>query len=115
MLLPCKVGLLKYQGPPEAIKIPSMRYGDNYMHVISEGVKHAPISLEVFQFEGNRITTKSSGNLLSVISKNAKELNFSKNRIGAIGVQHIAKSLESRDCRIEILELEDNNLGDKLV
>jgi Ran GTPase-activating protein (RanGAP) involved in mRNA processing and transport len=50
--------------------------------------------------------------LLGIIAKKARVLDLSYNSIGKIGSDHICKAVTSRECRIEILELEDNKLGD---
>jgi len=49
--------------------------------------------------------------LLKTISWKAKVLEINANCIGKIGCENIAKSIEIKDCKLEILNLEDNKLG----
>jgi hypothetical protein len=53
-----------------------MKYGDRYINVLKEGIKKTA-NIEVFELSDNRITNETSGLLISVLSKNAKELNLS--------------------------------------
>jgi Ran GTPase-activating protein (RanGAP) involved in mRNA processing and transport len=84
-----------------------MKYGDKYMDVLQEGIKKVQ-GIENFQLANNRITSSISGRLIQSLSKNAKEVNLCKNRIGGIGIDNITSSLINKDCRIEVLDLEDN-------
>ena len=91
-------------------------YGDLYAQVLGEGLKRVP-SVQNFYLQGNRITNVGSGDLLKTISKKAKVLQLSQNNIGRIGCEHISASLNEKEykSRIEILNLEDNKLGDTSV
>lgn len=48
--------------------------------------------------QDNRITEKSSGELLKVIGKNAKEVNLASNSIGIIGCEKLSYSLIDSKC-----------------
>lgn len=66
-----------------------MKYGDRYLDSLQEGIKKVQ-SLEVFNFCDNRMTPRVSGDMI-LASKNAKELNLSRNRIGEVGVLNLMK------------------------
>ncbi|EGR29347.1 leucine rich repeat protein [Ichthyophthirius multifiliis] len=112
-ILPCKIGLIKQKGNEEDLRINSMMYGDLYAKVLSEGLKRLS-SVQNFYLQGNRITNKGSGDLLKTISRKAKILQLQQNSIGRIGCEHIAASLSEKEfkSRIEVLNLENNKLGD---
>ena len=69
-----------------------MKYGDSYISVLKEGVSRNN-KVENFFMKDNRITPRISVDLLQTIQKNARSIILQKNRIGAIGIQHISNFL----------------------
>ncbi|EGR31140.1 leucine rich repeat protein [Ichthyophthirius multifiliis] len=113
-LLPCKLGIIKSKGENTDIKINNMHYGDKYAKVISQGIKQIQ-SITNFTLGKNRISKKGADDLLQIIARKATILDLEGNQISYIGCDHIGRALEARECKIEVLNLEDNKLGDKAI
>ena len=109
--MPSKMGIIKFGGDPNSIKVNNYKYGDKYIRVMSDAIVKLP-NLSVFKLSGNRITEDGAAKLLEQITRNGKVIDVSNNSIGKIGSEHISRCLESRDCWLEELNLENNKLGD---
>lgn len=92
----------------------NFKFGDKYIKAMSEGIKKLP-NVSVFRLAGNRITENGANTLLEQITKHGKIIDVQNNSIGKLGSEHIAKCLNSNDCWLEELNLEDNKLGDSSV
>ncbi|KAL4456118.1 hypothetical protein ABPG74_014079 [Tetrahymena malaccensis] len=110
-VIPSKLGLIKQSGEEDILKLSHMQYGDQYASVLSQGLKKVA-NIKKFHLQDNRISEKSAAELVSIISKNAKEVNLANNNIGKIGCENLSRSLQEPKCQLEVLNLEDNKLGD---
>jgi hypothetical protein len=88
VVVPCKIGLIREVGDDEVLKLKNMKYGDRYADVLSEGLNRQS-SVKDFILSGNRITDGGADNLLKTISRKAKLLDLSFNKIGHVGCEHI--------------------------
>jgi len=109
--MPSRMGIIKFKGDPNSIRVDNYKYGDKYMKVMSDAIKKLP-NLSRFRLSGNRMTEEGASILLEQITKNGKFIDVSNNSIGKMGCEHISRCLESRDCWLEELNLENNRLGD---
>lgn len=90
-----------------------MGFGDKYMTVIGSCLKSGNIKAKNFLLGGNRISSHGARHVIKGIAKQAAHLDLKGNRIGEEGIIEINVGLKQRDCRIQYLNLEDNNLGSK--
>lgn len=75
-----------------------MKYGNKYADVLSNGLSRKNEILNFF-LSGNRLSESGADNLLRTISKKAKILDLSNNRIGSTGCDHIAYALLQKECK----------------
>ncbi|CAD8105716.1 unnamed protein product [Paramecium sonneborni] len=113
-ILPCKMGLIKLKGDKNSIAIQNQKFGDKYVEVLSEGLRTLP-TIQDFNFNHNRIKEYGASQLFPLISKQARKIEFQTNTIGQKGLEPILQCLPLQTCKIQILNLEDNQLGDALI
>ena len=89
-----------------------MRFGDSYIRSLSRGINKTTY-IKDFQLSHNRITNKSSEELLKNIPLHTTNLDLSYNKIGIIGVKNLSENLLNPNCRIININLEDNQLRDR--
>jgi Ran GTPase-activating protein (RanGAP) involved in mRNA processing and transport len=92
----------------------NMRYGDKYADLLSDGLKKVT-NVNQFFLKNNRINNQGADELLQTISVRAKIIDLQSNSVGRLGCEHISQALLNRECRLEILNLENNKLGDSCV
>lgn len=108
--MPSKIGMIKKEGPQDKLILDNFKLGDSYIQMLSDGIQTQPI--KNYHLSGNRITERGANLLLPQISKSAKEIYLGSNKIGRTGCEHITSIIGSPNYNIQILNLEDNNLGD---
>ncbi|KAL4510557.1 hypothetical protein ABPG72_004711 [Tetrahymena utriculariae] len=114
-VLPSKVGIFKKEKTDkDTLKLQYMRYGDKYAQLLSSGISGYN-NINQFQLQNNRISSQSSNALIQQIMKNAKLINISNNRIGKVGCDQISLQISQKYCRLEVLNLGGNKLGDTAV
>ncbi|CAK90105.1 unnamed protein product (macronuclear) [Paramecium tetraurelia] len=113
-ILPCKMGLIKLKGDRNSLSIQNQKFGDKYVEMLSEGLRILP-AIQDFNFNHNRIKEHGASQLMPLISKQARKIEFQTNMIGEKGLDSILKILPIQQCKIQVLNLEDNNLGDQLI
>ncbi|CAD8076826.1 unnamed protein product [Paramecium sonneborni] len=112
-LLPCKMGLIKQKGESKVLAIENHKFGDKYVEVLSEGLRTLPV-IQDFNFNSNRIKENGASLILPLISKQARSIEMVSNIIGRKGLEPVLNVLPLQTCKIQILNLEDNQLGDLL-
>jgi len=61
--MPSKVGIIKFEGDPNSIKVNNYKFGDKYIKVMSDAILKLP-NLSTFKLSGNRITEDGASKLL---------------------------------------------------
>ena len=111
------LGLLKRSGDEKELNLNNQHSGDRYLKCLSNSLKYVD-HLNSLEMSSNRITSKGMGNFFFNIQQNKKliknliKLNLSKNNIGTLGTEGIVNFIKDKDCQLENLNIEDNNLGD---
>lgn len=82
--------------------------------MLSEGLKHHQVITD-FNLGHNCLKSTGATKLIQQMAKQARSLDLVSNRVGQIGCETIAHQIMSQECRIEILNLEDNSLRDNAV
>ena len=65
-----------------------MHFGDKYVSALVQGLKKEN-HIKIFQLNNNGLSDKASLDLLQTISKHAKEIDLSNNKLGKEGCQNI--------------------------
>jgi hypothetical protein len=113
LVLPCRIGFIKSPGDDDTkLRLNYQRYGDKYASMLSEGLK-VNQTVKDYCLQHNRIHGGGASQLINSIGKTARVIDFKSNDIGRLGIDSICKAIIQKDCRIEILNLEDNKLGDE--
>ncbi|CAD8184428.1 unnamed protein product [Paramecium pentaurelia] len=96
----------------DVLQLNHMKYGDKYMVILAKGLQKQN-DIKEFHLNDNRMTQMSSSEIIRS-TRGAYKLSLSKNKIGS-GCLEIGNSLVSRDCKIQLLNLEDNKLKESLI
>ncbi|CAD8053199.1 unnamed protein product [Paramecium primaurelia] len=110
-LPPGSFGLFNRQ-KNDALHLNHMKYGDKYMIMLARGLQKQN-DIKEFNLNDNRMTQLSSSEVIKS-TRGATSLSLSKNKIGN-GCLEIGNSLVNRDCKIQLLNLEDNKLQESLI
>lgn len=111
-LAPLPMGLIKKQGVCERLDISNMSMGDHYAEAMAEGL----ISLKVRKviMKNNGLSDIGASKILSNLDpRYSTELNFSQNHIGTNSILAITRLNGSIVSKLQILNLENNSLGDR--
>ena len=112
------LGLIKRWGEESSLDMNNQHTGDKYVNCISSSLKYVD-HINSLEMSNNRITSKSIEKLFNNIKqnenliKNLVKLNLSFNNIREKGVEQLIDFIEDKNCQLENLNLEGNNLGDK--
>lgn len=110
-LFPSKIGLVKFKGSVEALKINNFRLGDKYASVLSEGLKTST-NISQLELANNRLTPAGADAILSKVQSKPQVIDLSGNCIGKIGIEHICNLLIQRGSKLMEVNIENNKLGD---
>jgi len=61
--MPSRMGIVKFGGDPNSIKVNNYNFGDKYIKVMSDAIFKLP-NLSTFKLSGNRITEDGASKLL---------------------------------------------------
>lgn len=89
-----------------------MKYGDKYMVILAKGLQKQN-EIKEFHLNNNRMTQLSSSEIIKS-TRGATTLSLQQNKIGKASLD-IGNTLVNRDCKIQILNLEDNKLSESLI
>ena len=112
------LGLIKRWGEESSLDMNNQHTGDKYVNCISSSLKYVD-HINSLEMSNNRITSKSIEKLFNNIKqnenliKNLVKLNLSFINIREKGVEQLIDFIEDKNCQMENLNLEGNNLGDK--
>lgn len=108
------MGLVKKTGADKEINASHFKMGNEYASALAKSFKFLnPTKLNL---HNNRISYKAAGTVLTAIGHtDCTEVDLSKNEIGFRGITELAPVLENSFCKIQLLSLESNKLGDKPV
>ena len=112
------LGLLKRRGDEHTLEMNNQHSGDGFIDCLSNGLKYTT-NLNNLEMSSNRLTQIGIEKLFMNIKqndsfmKNLFKLNISNNNIGEIGVQKLVDFIQEKNCQLENLNIEGNNLGDK--
>jgi Ran GTPase-activating protein (RanGAP) involved in mRNA processing and transport len=117
-VVPNPLGLIKRKGASNSIKLNGQRTGDEYVNVLSKGVRYVNHIKEI-DLSANRLTRKGVFPLINSIKENPyllnklKILDLSYNKLGAPSIDKIIEYLREDDCDLQELNLEGNLLGNE--
>ena len=112
------LGLIKRKGEENILEMNNQHSGDKFINCLSTGLKFVN-HLNSLEMSNNRLTHHGIKKLLSNIKqnesllKNIIKLNLSYNNIGDEGIEDLITFIEDKNCKLENLDIEGNNLGDK--
>ena len=111
------LGLLKRKGDEHTLEMNNQHSGDRFINCLSTGLKYTN-NLSNLEISSNRLTHKGIEKLFMNIKQNESfvrniiKLNLSNNNIGESGIQKLSTFIEDKNCQLEHLNIEGNNLGD---
>lgn len=89
--------------------------GDDYAQALGEGIKGGNKKVTVLNLCNNRLTDKGAIPVIKALTKEVTEMDFSSNPlIGIQSYESINTILTNKDCKLRVLKLENNNLGDRV-
>ena len=111
------LGLIKRWGDENSLDINNQHTGDIYANCLSSSLKYVN-HVNTLEMSNNRLSNKSIEKLVdnikqnNILIKNLIKLNLGFNNISETGVENLIKFIEDKNCQLENLNLEGNNLGD---
>ena len=111
------LGLLKRKGDENTLEMNNQHSGDRFINCLSTGLKYTN-NLSNLEISNNRLTHTGIEKLFMNIKQNESfvrniiKLNLSNNNIGESGIQKLSNFIEDKNCQLEHLNIEGNNLGD---
>ena len=111
------LGLLKRKGQENVVEMNNQHSGDHYMNCLSSSFKYIN-DINKLEMSNNRLTHLGMEKMFSNIKqnenfiKNLFKLDVSNNNIGEKGIENIINFIEDKNCQLEHLNIEGNNLGD---
>ncbi|XP_067882390.1 NACHT, LRR and PYD domains-containing protein 3-like isoform X2 [Heterodontus francisci] len=86
--------------------------GDSGVKLLSEALRNPDCKIQKLWLVGNNLTDSCIEDLASTLSTNRSltDLDLSYNKLGDSGVKLLSEALRNPDCKIQKLELENNNL-----
>lgn len=115
-ILPTAIAVATRKGKESEVNIKGYSVGEDYALALGEGVQLLTDARKI-DLTGNRLAAKGAKIITNCIQgNNTIELNLSDNSIGLQGASYLARTqLKSKHCAIQILNLENNKLGDEAV
>jgi hypothetical protein len=108
-ILPSKVGLVKYEGKADEVRLGHSRYGRKYLSALSEGLKEANITS--CHLNSNRINHQTLEMLSPNFPRSLVSMRLQNNEIGGRGIEAFHRFLKE-DIKLVELDLSNNNLTD---
>jgi len=114
-LKPESMGLIRRKGREEEIDVAMYGMGDRYADALSQGIKHIDC-LSKLNVSGNRLTDFGASQLVrNLAADTVVALDLSNNQITGRTIDQICESLDDARCKLQVLGLEGNKLGDLAV
>ncbi|XP_067916037.1 NACHT, LRR and PYD domains-containing protein 12-like isoform X4 [Heterodontus francisci] len=88
------------------------KLGDSGVKLLSEALRNPDCKIQKLELENNKLTDSCIEDLTSALSTNwsLTDLDLSYNKLGDSGVKLLSEALRNPDCKIQRLQLENNNL-----
>ena len=112
------LGLFKRKGEENILELNNQHSGDRYINCLSSGLRYVN-HLNSLEMGGNRLTQYGVEKLFFNIKQNPtlikclKKLDLSNNNIEEKGIENLINYIEDKNCQLENINIEGNNLGDK--
>jgi hypothetical protein len=114
-LKPESMGLIRRKGKEEEIDVAMYGMGDRYADALSQGIKHIDC-LSKLNVSGNRLTDFGASQLVrNLAADTVVAIDLSNNMITGKTVEQVCEALDDARCKLQMLGLEGNKLGDSAV
>ena len=115
-VVPNPIGVVKKKGEESKLELNNRMLGDDYLQCVNKSLEICG-HLTSLDLSKNRLSDMSLIPLIQTIINNINllqkivEINLSYNKIGIAATELLCKYLSEKDCKLEILNLESNGLG----
>ena len=111
-LKPESMGLIRRKGREEVIDVAMYSMGDRYAEALSKGIKHITC-LSHLNVSSNRLTDFGATQLVDNLAPDTViSIDLSNNQITGRTVDKISEVIDDTRCKLQMLGLEGNKLGD---
>lgn len=113
-LAPVPMGLIKKHGVCEKLDTSNLSMGDQYAAAMAEGLKFLKVRKIILK--NNGLSDAGASRIIKNLdSRYSTELNIAENHIGALSISAISALNGNSFSKLQIINLESNNLCDKNV